>query len=167
VLEEDALQVRSFVSCYLDSDDLRRGAPTIPIRFTQLYLDRDRSLYLLRPSRGSQPIQATLRYYDVIRSSPLFLRNHRRINKGSSSNARGCGVTRVGPLPRARAHAVTFARVEARTIGPTCGFLGAFDRTQPLPPAQRLYAEAYVSPHPACAWTMDRAVRVKPEFATI
>ncbi len=83
IREEEALAVRTFVSCYLEPDEFAAGRPDNSYPVHSLYLDSNRLYtYWATASGDRNRFKLRIRYYDDNPFSPVFCEIKRRINEG-------------------------------------------------------------------------------------
>ena len=168
IRESTALAVRSFVSCYLDPDEFAVGKPGNAYSVHSLYIDSNRLYtYWATTSGDRNRFKLRIRYYDDHPDSPVFCEIKRRINEGIVKQRARVRRDAIGPLlvgesPR-REHLHSW---KPQYWADLLDFWELVERLQAAPRLHNAYQrEAYVSPGKASVrLTMDRAVRVEPEF---
>ncbi len=168
IREEEALAVRAFVSCYLEPDEFALGRVDNSYPVHSLYLDSDRMYtYWATTSGDRNRFKLRIRYYDDDASAPVFCEIKRRINEGIVKQRARVRRDAIGPLlagesPR-REHLHAW---KPQYWSDLLDFWELVERLQAAPRLHNAYMrEAYVSAGKASVRvTMDRAVRVVPEF---
>lgn len=168
VREHTALAVRAFVSCYLEPDEFAMGRPGNAYAVHSLYLDSNRlQTYWATTSGDRNRFKLRIRYYDDDPAAPVFCEIKRRMNEGIVKQRARVRRDAIGPLlvgesPR-REHLHSW---KPQYWADLLDFWELVERLQAAPRLHNAYLrEAYVSPGKASVRvTMDRAVRVVPEF---
>jgi len=168
VREEDALAVRTFVSCYLDPDEFANGRLDNSYPVHSLYLDSNRlHTYWASLSGDRNRFKLRIRYYDDDPAAPVFCEIKRRINEGIVKQRARVRRDAIGPLlagaSPAREHLHSW---NPQYWADLLDFWELVERLQAAPRAHNAYMrEAYVSPGKASVrLTMDRNIRLGPEF---
>lgn len=166
--EDKALDVRAFLSSYMEPDEFAVGRPNSSYPVHSLYLDSDHLDTFHACANGDRNrFKLRIRYYDDDPRSPVFFEVKRRINEGI-----------VKQRARVRREAVHSLLVGE---SPTPEHLGSWSMQQWIdlldfwqlvetmeaaPRAHNAYMrEAYVNLDATVRVTLDRAVRLGPEFS--
>jgi hypothetical protein len=168
VREEVALAVRSFVSCYLEPDEFAQGRVDNSYPVHSLYLDSDRLYtYWTTTSGDRNRFKLRIRYYDDNPDAPVFCEIKRRINEGVVKQRARVRRDAIGPLLAGESPRVEHLHSwKPQYWADLLDFWQLVERTESAPRLHNAYMrEAYVNPGKASVRvTMDRAVRVEPEF---
>ena len=166
--EDAALAVRAFVNCYLEPDEFALGKVDNSYSVHSLYLDSNRLFtYWATTSGDRNRFKLRIRYYDDNPASPVFFEIKRRINEGIVKQRARVRRDAIAPLlagesPR-REHLHSW---KPQYWADLLDFWELAQRLQAAPRIHNAYMrEAYVNAGKASVRvTMDRAVRVGPEF---
>jgi hypothetical protein len=167
IREDVALAIRSYLSSYLEPDEFAANKPENSYSVHTLYLDSNHLATYRAANTGERNrFKLRIRYYDENPSSPVFFEIKRRINEGI-----------VKQRARVKREAVHSLLVGA---SPTPGHLYSWNERQwtdlldfwqlvqcidAAPRAHNAYLrEAYVNSEATVRVTIDRAVRMGPEF---
>jgi hypothetical protein len=167
--EERALEVRSYVSSYLEPDEFAAGRRNNSYPVHSLYLDSNDLLTYHAAANGERNrFKLRIRYYDDDPTTPVFFEIKRRINEGV-----------VKQRARVRREAVHSLLVGESPVPDhlfswnpqhwfdLLDFRRLVDQLEAAPRAHNAYLrEAYVSAGKASVRvTLDRDVRICPEFS--
>jgi hypothetical protein len=168
IREDTALQVRSYVSSYLEPDEFAAGKPGNSYDVHSLYLDSDDLMTYRAVADGERNrFKLRIRYYDREPASPVFFEIKRRLNdvicKQRARVRRGAVEALLAgesPTPK-HLHAWN-----PRHWFDLLDFCRLVSQLEAAPRAHNFYRrEAYVSTgRSSVRVTMDRDVRIGPEF---
>ncbi len=168
ISEQQARLVREFVRCHLELDEYGVHQPDCSYTIHSLYLDSDDLRTYWDTINGNKNrFKLRLRYYSTDPDSPVFFEIKRRVNDAILKQ-RG-GVRRnaaplllAGQLPEPE-HLVSHQAKQLVALQRFCQLMLDLQAT---PKAHVTYRrEAWLSTHDnSVRVTMDRAVRVAPEF---
>lgn len=168
IREDMALQVRSYVSSYLEPDEFAAGRPANSYDVHSLYLDSDDLMTYRAVVDGERNrFKLRIRYYDRDPASPVFFEIKRRLNEGickQRSRVRRDAVEALlwgeSPIPE---HLFSW---NPRQWFDLLDFSRLVSQLDAAPRAHNSYRrEAYVSAGKASVRvTMDRDVRIGPDF---
>ena len=168
IREEQAVAVRSFVRSYLEPDEFAVGRPNSSYPVHSLYLDSNQLHTFHATYNGDRNrFKLRIRYYDDDPASPVFFEVKRRINEAIIKQ-------------RARVHRDAVAELlagasprpehlfggNAQAWVDLLDFWHLVERLEAAPRAHNAYLrEAYMrTDNTSVRVTMDRAVRIGPEF---
>ncbi len=168
IREEQALAVRAYLSSYLEPDEFAVGKPDNSYSVHTLYLDSNKLFTFRAANDGDRNrFKLRIRYYDDNPESPVFFEIKRRINEGivkQRARVRREAVNSllVGETP-APEHLFAW---HPQHWADLVDFWALAERLQAAPKAHNAYLrEAYVNAgHATVRVTLDRAIRIGPEF---
>jgi SPX domain protein involved in polyphosphate accumulation len=167
ISEEIALAVRSYLSSYLEPDENAVGKPDNSYMVHTLYLDSNQlATYRAANDGDRNRFKLRIRYYDDNPESPVFFEIKRRLNEGivkQRARVRRGAVHSllVGESPRPE-HLYAWNDQQWTDL---LDFWQLVERVQAAPRAHNAYLrEAYVNTEGKVRVTIDRAVRIGPEF---
>jgi SPX domain protein involved in polyphosphate accumulation len=167
IREDEALAIRSYLSSYLEPDENALGKPDNAYSVHTLYLDSNQlATYRAANDGDRNRFKLRIRYYDEDPRSPVFFEIKRRINEGI--------VKQRARVKREAVHSLLagespipehlFKRSD-RQWTDLLDFWHLVERLQAAPRAHNAYLrEAYVNADATVRVTLDRAVRIGPEF---
>ena len=167
IREEVALAIRSYLSSYLEPDENAIGKPDNSYMVHTLYLDSNHLATYRAANDGERNrFKLRIRYYDDNPESPVFFEIKRRINEGivkQRARVRREAVQSLlaGESPRPE-HLFAWHPQQWTDL---LDFWQLVERLQAAPRAHNAYLrEAYVNSEGNVRVTLDRAVRIGPEF---
>lgn len=167
IREEEALAIRSYLSSYLEPDENAVGKPDNSYSVHTLYLDSNHlATYRAANDGDRNRFKLRIRYYDDSPWTPVFFEIKRRINEGIvkqrarvQRDAVQSLLTGESPVP---SHLFKWSD---RQWADLLDFWHLVERLQAAPRAHNAYMrEAYVNADASVRVTLDRAVRMGPEF---
>ena len=167
IREEQALAVRAYLASYLEPDEFAAGKTDNSYTVHTLYLDSD-DLWTFRAAYDGMRnrFKLRIRYYDENPESPVFFEIKRRINEGiykQRARVRREAVQSLleGGSPRPR-HLYKWHPQHWTDL---LDFWRLVEEMEAAPRAHNAYLrEAYVDGTASVRVTLDRAVRIGPEF---
>jgi hypothetical protein len=168
--EEQAIQVRDFVRSYLELDENGVGKPNYSYPVHSLYLDSDElKLYWDTINGNKNRFKLRLRFYNNNPDTPVFFEIKRRMNncimkKRGGVRRDAVNLLLAGHFPEP-GHLVSKDPKHMLALQDFCRLMA---QCHAKPKAHIAYLrEAYV-PHDdnSARLTMDREVRVEPDFTT-
>jgi hypothetical protein len=169
--EEKALAVRAYLQPYLDPDEFAAGKPNSSYEVHTLYLDSDHLRTFHAANDGERNrFKLRIRYYDDDPQSPVFFEIKRRLNEGivkqrARVKREAVKALLVGESPRRE---YLYADSSQQWVD-LLDFWQLVEKLEAAPRAHNAYLrEAYVSRGKATVRvTIDRAVRIEPEFSGV
>ncbi|MBI5693300.1 MAG: polyphosphate polymerase domain-containing protein [Verrucomicrobia bacterium] len=169
--ENKAMAVRAFVQCYLLPDENAEGKPNNSYEVHTLYLDSNHLRTFHAANDGERNrFKLRIRYYDDDPLSPVFFEIKRRLSEGIvKQRARvkrdAVKALLLGEPPRRE---FLYAESGQQWVD-LLDFWQLVEKLEAAPRAHNAYLrEAYVSPGKGnVRVTIDRAVRIEPEFSGI
>lgn len=167
IREEEALAVRSYLSSYLEPDEFAVGKIDNSYSVHSLYLDSNRlATYHSALSGDRNRFKLRIRYYDEDPWSPVFFEIKRRINEGIVKQRARVRREAVNSLMSGESPTPQHLfKWDPRHWADLIDFWHLVERLQAAPRAHNAYQrEAYVNGDATVRVTMDRAIRICPEF---
>ena len=168
IISEDlALAIRSYLSNYLEADEFAAGKPDNSYQVHTLYLDSDQLATYRAANEGERNrFKLRIRYYDNSDFSPVCFEIKRRINEGVVKHRARVHRHAVSPLLAGEspvpAHLFKWNPQQWEDL---LTFWQLVERLQAAPRAHNAYMrEAYVNSEATVRVTLDRSVRMGPEF---
>lgn len=168
IREDKALAVRSFVRSYLEPDEFAVGSNnSYPVH--SLYLDSDQLHTFHACANGDRNrFKLRIRYYDDNPASPVFFEIKRRINEGIVKQR--AQVRREAVRSLLVGESPTHGHLQNWSLQQWVDLLDFWQLVEKMEAAPRAHnaylREAYVNAGQATVRvTMDRAVRLGPEFS--
>ena len=167
IREDEALAIRSYLSSYLEPDENALGKPDNSYSVHTLYLDSNHlATYRAANDGDRNRFKLRIRYYDEDPQSPVFFEIKRRINEGIvklrarvKREAVHSLLSGESPMPE---HLYKWSDRQWTDL---LEFWHLVERLQAAPRAHNAYMrEAYVNADATVRVTLDRAVRMGPEF---
>lgn len=167
ISENVALAIRSYLSNYLDADEFAAGKPDNSYQVHSLYLDSDNLATYRAGNDGERNrFKLRIRYYDDSDFSPVCFEVKRRINEGVVKLRARVHRHAVSPLLAGESPtAAHLFKWNPQQWVDLLEFWQLVERLQAAPRAHNAYMrEAYVNSEATVRVTLDRSVRMGPEF---
>ncbi len=168
--EATALAVRAFVRSYLEPDEFAAKKPNMSYDVQSLYLDSNDLLTYHAANNGERNrFKLRIRYYDDDPESPVFFEIKHRMNEGilkqrARVRREAVQALLLGESPR---HEYVMSDNPQRWID-LLDFWHLVEIMEAAPRAHNAYLrEAYMGPKGAVRVTIDRDVRIEPEFSGV
>lgn len=167
ISEEEALAIRAYLHSYLEPDEFAAGKPDNSYSVHSLYLDSNRLATFHAANSGERNrFKLRIRYYDENPWSPVFFEIKRRINEGI--------VKQRARVKREAVHSLLMGESPTpehlfkwndQQWSDLLDFWQLVERLQAAPRAHNAYMrEAYVNGEATVRVTLDRDVKICPEF---
>ena len=168
ISEELALQIRDVVQSCLELDEYGVGRPNFSYPVHSLYLDSDDlKLHWMTINGTKNRFKLRVRFYSDDPQAPVFFEIKRRMNN--------CILKQRAPLRRSAVetmlagqmpHPDTWISKEAKHEVALIRFLDLMEQINAKPKAHVAYLREAYLPHDgnSARLTMDREVRIEPEF---
>ncbi len=167
IREEVALAIRSFLSSYLEPDEFAKGKPDNSYAVHTLYLDSNLlATYRAANDGDRNRFKLRIRYYDDNPASPVCFEIKHRINEGIVKQRARVRREAVHSLLAGESPSPDHLHAwNPRQWVDLVDFWQLVERLQAAPRAHNAYLrEAYVNGEATVRVTIDRAVRMGPEF---
>ena len=168
IREEQALAVRTCVSCYLEPDEFALGRRDNSYPVHTLYLDSDMLFTFHATVNGDRNrFKLRIRYYDDDPAAPVFFEVKRRINEQIIKQRARVKREAVAELLEGGSPRPEFLYAgNPQHWVDLLDFWHLVERLQAAPRAHNAYMrEAYMNPdNTSVRVTLDREVRLGPEF---
>lgn len=169
ISEDVALKVRSYLSSYLEPDEFAVGKPDNSYAVHTLYLDSNQLQTYHAANNGERNrFKLRIRYYDGDPWSPVAFEIKRRINEGIVKQRARVKREAVRALLAGASPSPEFLHSpKPQEWNDLQDFWLLVERLQAAPRAHNAYMrEAYLNqPEASVRVTLDRAVRMGPEFS--
>ena len=168
--EDVALAVRDFVRPYLELDEYGAKRPDLSYTIHNLYLDsEDLEIYWGTINGDKNRYKLRLRFYEDKPQAPIFFEIKRRMNEAFLKQRGGVKRASVESVLGGQLPAITeLVSGDPRQLSAIQRFVELATHHQAGPVAHVRYErEAWISPHDnSVRVTLDRDVRISPEFVT-
>jgi hypothetical protein len=167
ITEDLALAIRSYLSSYLEPDEFAAGKPDSSYQVHTLYLDSDQLATFRAANDGDRNrFKLRIRYYDESEDSPVCFEIKRRINEGIVKHRARVRRRAVRPLLAGESPVPEHLfKWNPQQWTDLLEFWHLVERLQAAPRAHNAYMrEAYVNSEASVRVTLDRSVRMGPEF---
>lgn len=167
IREEEALAIRSYLSSYLEPDEFAAGKPDNAYAVHTLYLDSNHlATYRAANDGDRNRFKLRIRYYDDSPSSPVCFEIKRRINEGIVKHRARVRRDAVRALLAGESPTPDHLyQWHPQQWADLLEFWQLVERLQAAPRAHNAYMrEAYVNSEGTVRVTLDRDVRMGPEF---